>query len=126
MELYFTGAGAVFASILWVFAGAWEWSVPKNTEEKLIRLREKFNYKNAFFQLKENKTIFDHEQFAYYIKALLPRLEKELKMPIHVEVQIENSRIITDLEKKYINCLTRVFPQFTWCLKEGLEFSSAE
>ena len=122
MEIYYTGVGTIIASVLWVFSGIWEWSVPKIIERKVNNLMKDTNYKNASFQLKGEKNFYEHEQFAYYIKNILPRLERDLGHLVHVEVQIDgNGGSFSNEEKRYFSCLSRLFTEYSWTMKESLD-----
>jgi hypothetical protein len=125
MKLYLTGLGVVFASLLWIFVDFWEWSVPKVLEEKIVEWKKKWQDSQGVLRFVIEEPILDQEHFMYSLKGMLPRLERELEVPLHVEVEVNHQDIVlSDEEVRYINCLTRAFSEFTWNIKDRVKYEA--
>ncbi len=121
MGLQLTGLGAVVA-MLWILADSWEWAIPTALEEKIQAWKKKWYLSQAIVRFVIKSSILEQEQLAYSIRRLLPKLELEFGVPVHVEIEIEGqSSSFSDEETRYITCLNRAFSEFTWHISETLE-----
>lgn len=115
MVLYLTGLGVVFFCLLWILVGIWEWSVPKGLEKKIINWKKKKYHSQGILHFETEKPITEQEHFIYSLKQLMPKLERELGLPVHVEIELNHQDTsFSDEEIRYISCVTRAFSEFTW------------
>jgi len=121
MGVQLTGLGAILA-LLWVLSDSWEWSIPEAFEGKIQDWKKKWYISQAIVRFVIRSSVFEQEQFAYSIRHLLPKLEREFGAPVHVEIEIEGQDIALSVEEmRYISCLTRSFSEFTWHISERVE-----
>lgn len=121
MSVHLTGLGAVL-TLLWIISD-WEWSIPEAFEGKIQDWKKKWYLSQAIVRFIIWSSIFEQEQFAYSLRHVLPKLEREFGVPIHVEIEIggQNSTF-SEEEIRYITRLTRSFSDFTWHINERVEY----
>lgn len=121
MGVHLTGLGVVLA-LLWVLTDSWEWSIPEALKGKIQDWKRKYYLSQVIVRFVIRSSIFEQEQFAYFIKHLLPKLELEFGAPVHVEIEIKEQDIeLSEEEVRYITCLTRSFSEFTWNVSQRVE-----
>lgn len=121
MGLQLTGLGAVVA-LLWILTDSWEWAIPAELEGKIQDWKKKWYLSQGIVRFVTKNSIFEREQLAYSIRHLLPKLELEFGIPVHVEIEIDGQDgFFSEEEIRYITCLNRAFSEFTWHISETLE-----
>ena len=121
MGVHLTGLGAILA-LLWILSDYWEWSIPEALEGKIQDWKKKWYNSQAIVRFAIRSSIFEQEQFAYSIRHLLPKIEQEFGVPVHIEVEIDGQEsAVSEEEIRYIDCLTRSFSEFTWYISEQVE-----
>jgi hypothetical protein len=124
MGIYLTAVGAVLASLLWIFADLWEWAIPKALEEKIHNWKKRLYHSQVIVRLVNKDSISEHEKYAYSLRHIVSKIERELGVPVHVEVEMDRQDIVlTEEEMRYISCLSRSFSEFTWYVREQVECS---
>lgn len=121
MGIYLTGLGAILA-LLWILSDSWEWTIPEDLEGKIQDWKKKWYNSQAIVRFVIRSSIFEQGQFADSIRCLLPKLEQEFGVPVHVEVEIDGQgSVISEEEIRYTGCLARCFSEFTWHISEQVE-----
>lgn len=140
-ELWPTILGVVLTSTLWGMSGQWEWTVPKSVERKIIDWKRKWYWSQINIRMISNGPIEDLEQFAWSLKTSLPKLQRELGVPVRLEIEWKEPESLAvlaeygmedtsdyiqevrqQLEGKgdgegndlYFSCLSRCFPELFW------------
>lgn len=121
MGLQLTGLGAVVA-LLWILTDSWEWAIPTVLEGKILDWKKKWYLSQALVRFVVKSSILEQEALAYSIRSLLPKLEREFGVPVHVEIEIEGQdSSFAEEELRHITCLNRTFSEFTWHISEKME-----
>lgn len=113
--------GFVLTGVLWRASG-YEWSVPAGIEQKILRWKREWHYSQIILRVFCQAPLEELEQFAWCLKRDLPRLQRELGMPIRLEIEspalMESTNYMqmdTYMNKDlYISCLYRRFPELYW------------
>ena len=85
-----------------------EWSVPGGIEQKIRGWKRKWYCSQIILRVLCKVPLEELEQFAWSLKKDLPRLQRELGMPIVLE--IESPVLMESTEY----CLYRRFPELYW------------
>lgn len=112
--------GVVLTGVLWRVS-VFEWSVPGGIEQKILRRKRKWYCSQIILRVLCKVPLEELEQFAWSLKKDLPRLQRELGMPIILEIEFpvldstEYIQMDTYLMKdSYFSCLYRRFPELYW------------
>lgn len=115
MVVCYTGLGILLISLLWILSDFWEWTVPEGIGERINDLKKKWYLSQIIVRFVNNNSIPEQEQFAYSLRQILPKIERELGAPVHVEVEMGRQDIaLSEEEMRYLTCLSRSFAEFTW------------
>lgn len=112
---------SAFVSILWVFSGLWEWTVPRGMEERINHWQRKWVLSQGIVSFMGRDAFEEMERFCYSLKRRLIQLEREFQMPVHAEIQMECQETLSDKEQRYFLCLERKFTGFTWHVAKRAE-----
>lgn len=138
MREFWPFLGLLLTGTLWRVSGQWEWTIPKSAEQKIIEWKRKWYWPQIIIRVISNDSIEDLEQFAWSLKSFLPKLQRELGVPIHLEIEWKEPESVAVLAeydmpdisdhvqkmqygsdevqevRQQFSCLNRRFPEFFW------------
>ncbi len=125
MGIQLTTMGAL-AALMWILAGAWEWSLPQKFEEKIIDWKRDQYTSQVVLKFINQDSIYMQERFAFSLKVFLREVQEQIGIPVHCEIElIKEGEPLTEEEFRYIQCLNRSFKDFTWRIQENKDYGQS-
>lgn len=118
MQGFWTIFGVVLTGALWRSSGLGEWTVPRGFEDKILAWKKKWYWSQIILRVMSDVPVEELEQFAWSLGRELPKLEKELGVPLFVEIEWKGPLETSDPVE---SCLTRVDR-----VCQGTSFASTE
>lgn len=96
MRVFWPILGVVLTSALWKIDGVWEWTVPEGIEQRILEWKRKWYWSQVIIRVMSDVPIEELEQFAWSLKEALPKLQKELGIPVALEIEWKVPELLAD------------------------------
>ncbi|WP_425805999.1 hypothetical protein ACHOLT_04270 [Desulfitobacterium sp. Sab5] len=114
--------GVVLSGILWKLSGEFEWRVPEEAEQKVLMWKRKWYSSQIILRVICEVSLDELEQFVWSLKRDLPRIQRELGMPIVLEIESSTLQESIDClnmdtyasRDVYFSCIFLRFPELHW------------
>ncbi|HVJ47997.1 hypothetical protein [Desulfitobacterium sp.] len=88
--------GVVLTGTLWGISGLWEWTVPERLEQRILEWKRKWYWSQVIIRVISDVPIEELEQFAWSIKSTIPKLQRELGIPVVLEIEWKAPELLID------------------------------